>query len=444
VAALTLRLLTESDLTGLFPAPLLSACEDYLVAERLRRPTAAGPRLAARLEGFRSDYDVTVRLDEEGLATTCTCGRRQPCRHAAALALAWMRRRSWFTDLDVLLRPLATRAGEELVALLGRIAVEPNDRLSPLEEAAAPGPEAGLPVPPGRWLGPDETAAAVAWLAQGWDAVLAALSEGQPDEALDRLGERLESALRLAGRSRDEEGLLGRFLTASLGQLEALGRDSRLGPERRRHGLDLAVLVLAEGPADMSAAASAALAVLAGGDEALVNRARARLLARLWTSEAAGLDRPDPADDWRQGVVLEALCDLLEGSGREGEALAILGQFPRLYRATSRRVALLRRLGRLEEALQALRGGLEVAQGRTAFDLHGWSGEVLLALGRPQEAVPHLLAEYLGRGGREAASRLRAAAVAAGLWGQVAEQVDPLDLAESPPPSFDHLRDPRL
>lgn len=429
MAALDLRLLTESDLSRILPAPLLTAAEDYLVAERLRRPAAAGSRLAARLEGFRSDYDVSARLDEEGLTTTCTCGRHQPCRHAAALVLAWMRRRSWFTDLDALLRPLATRPGDELVALLGRIAVEPDDRLTPLEEAALSSGEAGLPVPPGRWLSRDDTATAVAWLAQGWDAVLAALAAGRPDQALGELAGRLETALRLTRRSQDEEGLLGRFLAASLGQAEALGRDARLGPAGRRRGLDLCVLVLAEGPADLAGAAGTALSALAGADPDLVGRARTRLLERVWHWGAALLDRPDPAVLWRQGNLIDALCDLLEGVGRGDEALATLALFPRQFRATARRTAALRGAGRRVEALQALREGLEAAQGQSALDLHQWAGELLLELGRPQEAVPHFLALYLGRRGREAALELHAAAQAAGVWREVAGQVDPQDLA---------------
>ncbi|MGE5590328.1 MAG: SWIM zinc finger family protein [Bacillota bacterium] len=441
MAALDLRLLTESDLARLLPAPLLSAAEDYVIAERLRRPAVAGSRLAARLEGFRSDYDVAARVDGDGLTTTCTCGRRQPCRHAAALVLAWMRRRSWFVDLDALLQPLADRPGEELVALLGRIAVEPGDRLAPLEEAAniavssmtatdgVAGRDAGPPLPPGHWLGPDDTAAAVAWLAQGWDRALAALAEGRPDMALEGLAGRLETALRLTRRSRDEEGLLGRFLAASLGQAEALGRDARLGPAGRRLGLDLCLQVLAEGPAALAGAATAALGALAGRDQELISRARTRLLERVWHWEAALLDRPDPAGAWRQGNLIDALCDLLEGAGRGDEALAILALFPRLFRATARRTAALRRLGRLQEALEALRDGLEAAQGQAAMDIHQWAGELLVDLGRPHEAVPHFLALYLGRGGREAALRLQDAAQAAGSWAQVAGQVNPADLA---------------
>ena len=445
MASSSLRHLAESDMPSLFPSGLLAAADDYVVAERLRRLMAAGDRLAGGLEGFRADYEVTARLALDGAEYTCTCGARQPCRHAAALVLAWTRRRSWFTDLDDLLRPLAASQGEDLIGLLGRLAVEPDDRLAPLRDAVAampaPGWEAeGVPVPPGRWVEEAEVAGLVAALAARWDAVLADLQRGRPREALVSLLGLLDQTASLAARTRDREGLLSRFLTASLKQAASLAGDPRLDGTDRHQALDRLLRFLIEAPIEVAlsaaealvqavAAAAAAAAVGGnGGNSSLVPWVKARLLANLWRMEAEQvLSIRDPAADLRQNLMAEALAQVLLASGQDEEAVATLAQFPHLWRATSRRIAELRRLGRPEEALRAAREGLATVQGQAALDLHQWAGELLLELGRAGEAVSHLLANYLGRRGDAQLAMLKRAAEAAGNLDEVHQRLAPAD-----------------
>lgn len=423
-----LRLLTASDLPALFPAGLLAAAEDYLVAERLRRSMAAGDRLAAVLEGFRADYEVTAYLTSSGAECTCTCGARQPCRHAAALVAAWVQRRSWFVDLDELLRPLAASKPEDLLTLLGRIAVEPDDRLAPLLEAVKDLPSWDWPVPPGRWVEGEDLGEAVGALAGRWDRVVEELRQGNPQAALASLLTLLEAAGSLALRVRDTEGLLARFVSASVAQVASLVGDQRLGEVDRRPAADRLLALVIGTPVDLAMPAADALASVAGQAPELLPSLKAGLLAELWRIEAAQSRQPrDPAADLRQNVLVDALTGVLLAAGQPEDALAALAQFPQLWRATSRRIAELRRLGRVEEALRAVLEGLATAHGQAALDLHRWAGELLLELGRPEEAVPHLLADYLGRRGDANLALLRHAAKAAGTWSKVRLRLAPPD-----------------
>lgn len=450
MAASVLRTLSEGDLAALLPAPLLTAAEDYLVAGRLRQPLAAGPRLATRLEGFRADYDVTASFAGEQPILTCTCGKRQPCRHSAALVLAWVRRRPWFIDLDELLRPLAAAPGQDLVRLLGRLAAEPDDRLTPLLEAAgrfARDPEQAPTAAPGAWLGPTEVAETVSRLADGWDTAARRLRTGTTDEAtaawqaLLRMVEDLAGLLR---RAQDEDGLLPRFLGACLAQVGAWAADPALGDEGRQQAFDRLARLLVAGPAEAFQPAAAALAALGAADAhrpvanvargdadaardaagaGLADRGTAVLLAEAWGLEARRQRNVDPAAvpalALREGAVLEALSGLLEATGRDADLPVLLAPFRHIWQAALRRVEVLRRLGRLEEALLAAREGLAEAEGQSALDLHQVSGELLVALNRPAEAVPHLRARYLGRPEAPALEDLRRAAEAAGVWEEV-------------------------
>lgn len=438
MAAIVLRQLSEGDLSRWFAPALLTAAEDYLVAERLRQPIAAGSRLTARLEGFRGDYEVTADLTG-GADFFCSCGQRQPCRHVAALVLAWLRRRSWFTDVDVLVRPLAAAPVDNLLALLSRLAADPEDRLTPLLEAVqgvVTGQGAGTQpwAEPGRWLEPDAAAAAVVALAGRWDEAAGRLKGAAPRKAAggdtqtawQELIGVAEQGADLLGHTRDEAGLLTRFVGACLAQFAPLAVTAAVPLAARGLAVRALASIVGSGAVELAKPAAAALAALAAPDTELVGLAEALLLGQVWLQDAEwrGAGQPIPAAALlREGLLLEAAADLLVAVGREAAAVAALEPFPHIWQATLRRVAILRELGRPDEALQAARAGLEHAQGQAALDLHRVSGETLLALGRPAEAVSHLLALCLGR--REAADlpALLNAATAAGSRPAVEKQL---------------------
>ncbi len=61
---------------------------DYLAEDRLiRRVSHGGQSFAAELRGYQDRYHPTAAVHHQGLATSCSCERRQPCSHAAALLM---------------------------------------------------------------------------------------------------------------------------------------------------------------------------------------------------------------------------------------------------------------------------------------------------------------------------------------------------------------------
>lgn len=90
--------LTRDALEGLFPPSAWLAGEDYVGLERLSRLLVAPGMLAGEVSGQRADYWVT--LGAKG-PTCSVC--RIPCRHAAAVAQAWIRNSDGFLDVQGLI-----------------------------------------------------------------------------------------------------------------------------------------------------------------------------------------------------------------------------------------------------------------------------------------------------------------------------------------------------
>lgn len=95
------RPITEVDVALLVPAATLERGRDYLGLGRVRDRARSGTWIGARVDGGDT-YRVRASL-ASAPATDCTCPvRRQPCKHAAALLLAWAQQPDTFTDLDAL------------------------------------------------------------------------------------------------------------------------------------------------------------------------------------------------------------------------------------------------------------------------------------------------------------------------------------------------------
>ncbi|MHB9146827.1 MAG: hypothetical protein ACYC5Y_16080 [Symbiobacteriia bacterium] len=263
-------------------------------------------------------------------------------------------------------------------------------------------------------------------MASRWDETSSRLKAEPQSDAWDYLLRLAEEGVGLLGRTRDEAGLLTRFVSACLAQFGPLAESARLALAFRQDAVRLLAQVVGRGVGELARPAAAALASLAGPDRELTDLAEALLLGQAWLQEAERLGGvpAEPAGPLlRERLLLEALADLLAAADRDDEAAVRLGPFPHVWQAVLRRVAILRRLGRAEEALQAARAGLERSQGQAALDLHQASGELLLELNRPAEAVPHLLAHWLGRPATADRGRLRDAAQAAGCWPEVERQL---------------------
>lgn len=70
------------------PSHIKRTARDYLAEDRLIRRVRHGRHsFAAELRGYQDRYHPASAVHEHALATSCTCERRQPCSHAAALLM---------------------------------------------------------------------------------------------------------------------------------------------------------------------------------------------------------------------------------------------------------------------------------------------------------------------------------------------------------------------
>ncbi len=99
---------THADAWALLPPPAREAGRDYLRAERVTHRFAYGEDgiLISRIDGWQAERVPLAIPDADGMRTTCSCGRRQPCAHVAALLLA-------YSEAPDTFRPLMVRPGAE-------------------------------------------------------------------------------------------------------------------------------------------------------------------------------------------------------------------------------------------------------------------------------------------------------------------------------------------
>jgi hypothetical protein len=82
---------SEGELWAVLPPSRREAARDYYAQGRIGPCLRRGTALAARLAGYGDYYYPHCEWTPEGWQVGCTCGRRMPCGHVAALWLAWAR-----------------------------------------------------------------------------------------------------------------------------------------------------------------------------------------------------------------------------------------------------------------------------------------------------------------------------------------------------------------
>jgi hypothetical protein len=294
---------------------LLLAALDYVLDERVVEGVLLGEQAAARVVGHRDDYRAEARVRPFG-RTRCTCGRPQPCRHAVAVALAYLRGSTPFL-------PLAD-GGEGWAETVFALVAGRPDPLAPLARARGPEdrPEpdwaalADLPAGSGAervtaWLAASAAEGGALERAARWLAERAA--EGAPLPAA--------SARRLAHLyPRLAPGPLADAVAAWLG---ALGGEAR---EAAWTALEHAAWAAAEGETGGRREAERAVSLLCRlaqeqGDEAVLAVARAhRQACAPQACEAEALARLGR----REEAARAAQAAYLHAEGEEAERLYVL------------------------------------------------------------------------------------------------------------------------
>ncbi|MCS6912041.1 MAG: SWIM zinc finger family protein [Myxococcales bacterium] len=137
-------ILRESLLRRLAGERTLGRAEQDLAGGRVRGLAGQGERIAATVAGD-TDYQVVLWAQGDGLAWRCGCPGSmgvRPCRHAVAVALAWLRRppseELTLEEATSYVQALDRAALQELV--LGRALVDEGLRLQLVLGAAVHGP----------------------------------------------------------------------------------------------------------------------------------------------------------------------------------------------------------------------------------------------------------------------------------------------------------------
>lgn len=124
-----------------FSLRALGLGREYLEEGRLKQMRRKGDRLEASVEGSRDRlYKVWLRLGGERIADgkcSCPVGEGGDCKHAAALALAWVEEPEAFLEADRAEKELEKLSKPELVGLIRRM-LEQCPELSVLLETRAP------------------------------------------------------------------------------------------------------------------------------------------------------------------------------------------------------------------------------------------------------------------------------------------------------------------
>jgi hypothetical protein len=316
------------------PDRVLLAALDYVLRERVADAVVQGGRVAARVLGSRDEYRAEAAM-EPLRDTRCSCSLRQPCRHSAAVAIAYLRHPEQFVRLA---GPGDAPSDAVFALVAGRV-----DPLAPLRPARGDAVNTAPQAPNWRALraAADLGAldAAVRWLerqavgerdddqAAQAAATLAALAPLAPTCGPDR-GRRLASLY----TALDEERLgraLGAFLHALEGPALAAARAAL------EHALWASADQSARGGGEEGAARALAWlceeARARGGEEAALALARAHEglsgSARHEAESLWRLGRPDEAAHVAQAAYLHACGDdsgrlyaLLREMGSAGHA----------------------------------------------------------------------------------------------------------------------------
>lgn len=435
--------LTAERIASLLPAGAFAAAMDYLLDGRVTARVRRGERIYAHVRGYSDAYRVA--FDGEALSGACECGRAQPCRHAAAVALAWAAERDSFLDLDRLLAQLTGSDAEAALAYVVDRCLGPegvDSALALLELSSADGDRDPLNL----------------------DAFLAAVRRlalcPAPARA-EAVGELRVRAGRLAARQGRTAGV--RALAALLAEATragdlALAADLALTGELRAAAADLAALLKPGGlsatalrPAwlDLGAAVMAAPPGLASdllhagtllgaaAADYLIQRTRAALA--LACAEAAADEHragergtggktgdgqtPAALASERARGLAAALVDFLLAQGRDDDAVAFARAEARGPVGPQPLIAALAGAGRWDEAIAQAQAALAAADSAAVRTWRRTLADLYRLAGRPTEALPYLAANYDERPDEELYRELRELACACGVWPELRSEV---------------------
>ncbi|MDI3317154.1 MAG: SWIM zinc finger domain-containing protein [Bacillota bacterium] len=410
--------LDEARLLALADVRRLEAAQDYWMLGRVGARLRWRDRIAGRVDGAHDRYRVEARLAAGSAETRCSCGRRQPCRHALALLWAWSREPESFADLEALAAPWQGAPPGELGELLWRLLQAPEDPLAVLLEAGeGRGWEAQPPAGRLRHLEsflaekPGEAGARFEELS---DSLAPRPGEGEEGrrQRVRREGELAGRFLELPEeiRSRLDPAAWGRLVARWLDELEA-GAAPVDGPELRLLARLLAAPQLPEG---LYARLLRAVARLDG--RGVVDR-----LLRAASEEAEAERRLglEEARERRERAVL-ALADLLALRGRGEEAERVMEEAAGLPAVGERWVEARLERGDLEGAVAAARRALAGATGAAVRAWRSRLAELLEAAGRSGEAFALRVANYAEKADSGGYRCLRRAARQRGAWAEMA------------------------
>ncbi len=360
---------------GLPDRVLLDAL-DYVLRERVVDTVRLGSALGGRVLGARDEYRAEVTLDPFA-QVRCSCRLHPPCRHAAAVAVAYLRAPEGFAQL-----PEEGVLGRSVFALV-----------------------AGWDAPLAPLLRPVRVAGDVT--EPDWSALAAG---GRA--AVGRLVPWLEAAT--DGGRRALDPAVAERLARTLADLLPDARE-RVGADGARALADL--YAHAADPA-----VAAPLGVLLGSlGERARDAARIRLERTAWEAHEG---RRDHADDGHAAMVearaVEWLCDDAQSEGGPEAGLAVARAHRGLAAAALAEARCLLRLGRADEAARVAEGAYLHAEPQDAARLYallrdlGMAGHagVLAFLQAAWEALPDRsrLDDLLAMG--DAATRARTLAAA--------------------------------
>ena len=436
-------------LSNAIAAGRLKAGEDCLRHDGLFDLQRQGETLKGRCCGARGDiYPVRAVPNGTGLVESrCSCPSEQPCEHAAALLLLWRRAPGRFVEIDDIGTALLRTPSAAQIAMLQELIRRQPDIEAVVEARLGIEPKQPLPVEPERFR--KQIAALFA-------------NVDEPDGGIHRMLEGLETIRRLGDEYRERGYLLhavavGESIAREVSRryaefydeeselsaiaehaVEGLGEclEAASGEDRGRilrALFDLLQFDLAAGTLDLGRTISPIFVDRATPEEKLV-------VAR-WATEI--MERKPPSR--RFYPCLASLLVDLSGDTLEYPVLLELCQ------ATGRTadlVARLLRVGRLEDAIRAVRSAKdhellaladllasaghdeaveaivgERARATGSFDMLRWLKDLDVARGRSAAALGRARALLLARPSVERFQEIADLARGLGHWGELRGEI---------------------
>lgn len=423
--------LTTEQLVAALPSTTFATAMDYLIDGRVTARVRRGEWLYAHVRGHSDTYRAAFGGGET-LTGACECGRTQPCRHAAAVALAWAAERDSFLDLDRLLAQLTGPqveaalayvvdrclgpAGVDSALALLELSSDAGDR-DPLSLEAYLGAVRRLALcpAPARAAAVSELRARAGRLAtrQGRTAGARALAA-----LLAETARAAGDAMPTADRALADE------LRAAAADLAALLKPGGLDGAALRPALvDLGAAVMAAPPGVLSDLLHAGALLGPAAAEYLVQRTRAALALACAEAAADGQTPAALAGERARGRA-SVLVEFLLAEGRDDDAVAFARAEARGPVGPRPLIEALTGAGRWDEAIAEARAALLAADGDAVRAWRRTLADLYRLAGRLEEALPYLAANYEEAPDAELYRELRAVAEETGAWPELRAELE--------------------